>query len=187
MRLPQHLAAGALAAILAAPGMAGANVIYNFEADSGPNFGAPFLRLELTSAGSSFELSGGLSGSPITPGRPYEGDVDRFVSLTIAGIETITPLIRFGATQVSLTFDLGGNVSSTFLLYRGDRLDVSLIGVGVEARGTYNLESSDCAERFCAVTGAWRLQGPVQPVPEPVSLALFTVGLVGLAALRKRT
>lgn len=189
MRLPQHLAAAVIAtAVLAAPTIARANVIYNFEADGSASFGAPFLRLELTSAGTSFDLSGGLGGSPITPGKLYDGDVDRFVSLTVAGVETITPTFRFGATQVEVTFDNDGNVDSTFLLYRGGLFDVSLIGVGPTANGSYNLVSSDCAERFCAVTGTWQLAAPVQPIPEPMSLALFTVGLFGLgAAVRKRT
>jgi hypothetical protein len=87
---------------------------------------------------------------------------------------------------VGVTFNGDGTLSGT-VRYIDTGADYFLSGSGNAWSGSFNSDLINCRNPTpCAATGYWLAQGPIQ-APEPFTLSLFGAGLVGAAALRRKT
>lgn len=132
------------------------------------------------------ELGGGGPGSAPS----VTGDIKDFVSASVGttpgSVETITPTIpSFANFDVSLNFLEGIPSGSLTLNTQNNR--ISLSGNGGFFGGSFGSDASTCPSpsiNDCSVTGRLTTSGFLLAVPEPISLSLLGVGLVGFIAVR---
>ena len=187
------LATATVGALSAAAAQAEANVIYTF---TGTTQGAPNPNLTVlvelyNEVGESFSLRGGPSaGSAAANGMQGTNpglSTDRFIGISVGGRgsgESVSPYFLRGVIDMTLNVDSAGQVLSSNFFYQGDSFATDFSGTGASANGFVAQDVSPCMlnARNCTVTGTWELTA----VPEPMSIALFSVGLLGLGAAARR-
>lgn len=185
------LAAVALGAMMAAAPRAEAVVTYTLvdKVETVPNaipglpgsFALSFAVSDAAVARGTFQLSGrgSFSDPPI-----FSGNVADFVSLSIVGGEGTAT--RFpGRIEFSATFAPDRSVSSFGLNTLIDDGEAILTGSGNSLiSGSFGNGTIPC--NSSASSGRCQVSGRLTEVPEPMSIALLGVGLLGMLALAQR-
>lgn len=139
----------------------------------------------------TFQLSarGGVSAPPGFPSiaPTYSGDIGDFIRLNVDG-DLATPSFFMGIINTfSVTFAPDRTVSSFNLSFNSVSTEALLSGSdGNLVSGAFGSDRPDCNTTAgtgrCQVSG--RLVEVAQAVPEPMTLALLSIGMVGLTAVR---
>lgn len=162
------------------------NRVYNQVAqDAGAFLNFSLTVSDAAVARGSFNLSGRGSGnSGFAPS--YTGDLADFVSFTAN--ETATPTFLFGNLAFNATFGTGGAITASSFTFNGVNEMSQLGGSSNAFGGTFGSDNFGfrCGSNACAVNGQLAATAVPNPVPEPVSAAVLGVGLLGLAAWRRR-
>ncbi len=120
------------------------------------------------------------------------GDVADFVSASTGPLAapgpTVTPTFaQFANVNLSLTFT--GSVASGTVNFLGQSDGLQLAGTGGTFSGMFGSDFNNCQNsgpNACIVTGQLTAPAFTPPIPEPISMSLLGVGLMGLAAARRR-
>lgn len=164
------------------------NPVYNDVATSvGASLNFSLTISDTAVAAGSFSLAGTSGFLPSGNSPSYSGDLADFVSFTAN--EQATPTHLTGKLSISVTFAADGTVAASSFAYNGLGEMSAMSGTGVIFGGTFGSDNFGfrCGSDACAVTGQLAASAAISPVPEPASLALFGMGVSGLAAIRRRS
>lgn len=132
------------------------------------------------------------------------GTVDLFFSSNLAGLTFANPLVSLSATTGFVTLTPGATQSfgpltdtdtialaplpSLFSVSGGGQFSIScesLSGIALTGGGG-NVASTQATTAGCGASIAYDYTPTTNKVPEPASMALVGLGMMGLAAIRRR-
>ncbi len=130
----------------------------------------------------TISLQGQLPGAGLIT---QTGDVADFVSFH--GRDLVSQNVIFGRLQANLSFAADGSVSFGRLAFGGVNDELDFSGTSANFGGSFGSDQFNaCGNGSCRLSGQLAATATSNPVPEPVSTSLLGVGLLGLAAARRR-
>ncbi len=192
------LSAALLALLVFATARAEANVIYEFTGTiSGLNYGpvpAPFSGPSLVVTDAAFQ-SGSLSlsiGPGICPNPnpiacPFSGNTSGLVSFGYAGFNDFfggSPPSGGGRLSLNVSFNPNGTLTGS-IFEAGYNSEFNIAGSEFDWSGSFSADNARCFAfqgQPCTISGAWRTTS----VPEPITLAFFGAGVLGVLGVRRR-
>ncbi len=120
------------------------------------------------------------------------GDVADFVSASTGPVrasgQTITPTSASNA-NLTIVLTFSGGLPSGSITFNGTSDGIQLAGIAGAFSGLFGSDFNNCPNtgpNACAVTGQLTASASANSVPEPISMSLLGIGLMGLAAARRR-
>jgi len=163
------------------------NPVYNQVAlDAGVAL-RPFAPVDITvsdAAVASGAFSVRIQGSPASGPISETGDVASFVSFH--GRELVTPTSIFGTLTASLSFAADGSVTSGSVYFLGVGDELHFSGTSASFGGAFGSDQYNGCSAGCRLTGQLAATLTSNPVPEPVSMGLLGIGVLGALFARRR-
>jgi hypothetical protein len=117
---------------------------------------------------------------------PLHGDISAIVDFT--GVEGPSPYV-YGSGEINLAWTTTGALTGDIFL-AGMLTDLTMTSLDDGRwQGRFLSDNSECGmtTQSCFMTGNWQFLGAQSAsVAEPATLALFGVGILGLALIRRR-
>jgi hypothetical protein len=196
MRL-MTLALAGVCGMAVCSGVARADEIYTFTQTGGTSLPVYPVTAKLDIADAAVQ-SGRFDLQEIGGPVFYKGDVSDFISFSAPGAGAVAGVIPEDSDvfYLAFTFDAAGDIASDNVVWYGPSDGGKLSGDGTLSTGIAQSDSPVCDRLyspglggFCGtVSGSWTRTGdPISAtVPEPASFAILGIGLIGLAAARRR-